>query len=366
MSEQESKLKDLAQSLSEELGAAAPPVAGAPANPAATAPPTTPPSESASPVAPVTPSPESSAPTTNVGTADAASFSFEELDNILKEQDPGFFEDMEGLKKSAPPAMEINSIQLDTGMLEEDEADEPQAAAPPKPKSKIGRFVHGTKVRAEKTVDFIFHIGTNAKWVAQKFVGALQSLGGGLKNGLVSFGTWFQSRTILQQIQLLIFIALLVGSSYFVKHVVTGAPFLKPSPPTFLRSFEPVAGHVETYSSEDEMELFDNPLRQPEYIVLYGKMRVNLKVSSRSSPNPMAAFEVFVEGSSQEAAMELKDRELEMRDVIARVFESLPYDEILEFDGKEKLKLIIRRDINREMTKGRAKKVYFKTLFYKP
>jgi flagellar basal body-associated protein FliL len=91
----------------------------------------------------------------------------------------------------------------------------------------------------------------------------------------------------------------------------------------------------------------------------------NLRRNS-PSPNPMTMMELYIETSSQDAAIELRDREGEARDVIGRTLNRMPYDELTSAAGKNKLKVFLRQDLNSIMTKGRIRRVFFKSLILKP
>lgn len=133
----------------------------------------------------------------------------------------------------------------------------------------------------------------------------------------------------------------------------------------FLYSFAPLADAEFSYDSSAPMENFGNPLLHPEHVVLIDRLIVNLR-PSRPSQNPMGLFEIYVESSNREGAIEIKDREGEARDVIGRSLEKMPYEELAGAEGKSKAKLVIRRDLNQFLTQGRVRRVYFKTVVLKP
>lgn len=134
----------------------------------------------------------------------------------------------------------------------------------------------------------------------------------------------------------------------------------------YLSSFERVANRVYQFESTEAFEPFDSPLRHPDYTVLYDKLVVNLKRNQRSSSVPMGAFELYIEGSSKETAIELKVREKAIIDLIERNIETFSYDELDSDVGKRKLKLVLRKEINSLLNNGWIKRVYFKTFIIKP
>ncbi|MES2856771.1 MAG: flagellar basal body-associated FliL family protein [Bdellovibrionota bacterium] len=131
----------------------------------------------------------------------------------------------------------------------------------------------------------------------------------------------------------------------------------------FMTSFARVADTEFTFEEGAGWENLNDPFLHPEHIVLIDRIIANLK--SRSG-NPMTMLELFIETSSQEAAVELRDREAEARDVIGRTLNQMPYDEIVTVDGKNKVKVFLRKDLNSIMTKGRIRRVFFKSIILKP
>lgn len=133
-----------------------------------------------------------------------------------------------------------------------------------------------------------------------------------------------------------------------------------------LGDFRVVADRVYTYDGDVRFEEYYSSLRLPEYIVLFEKLVVNLKPSVNSSNNPMGTLQVYLEGTKREAAIELKDREKEFLDVMQRVVEDIPYDELRTSHGKQKMKTNIRNEINSLINHGRVRRVYLKHFITKP
>jgi flagellar FliL protein len=121
-----------------------------------------------------------------------------------------------------------------------------------------------------------------------------------------------------------------------------------------------------SFDAREEWDEFNSPLRHPEHVVLLNKVVVNLRPSESSDGNPMGYFEFYLEANSQEAAIEIDDRQAEILDVVQRTVEAITYDEIVTPAGKNKLKLVIRKDLNQVLTKGRVRKVFYKSVVIKP
>ena len=80
----------------------------------------------------------------------------------------------------------------------------------------------------------------------------------------------------------------------------------------------------------------------------------------------MGAFEFFIEGNSPDVMVEIKDREYEVKDLFQRNSEEMNFDQLETVEGKQLLLEKLRRDVNRILTKGRVRKVFFKTVILKP
>jgi flagellar basal body-associated protein FliL len=129
----------------------------------------------------------------------------------------------------------------------------------------------------------------------------------------------------------------------------------------FLKNWAEVADVAYTLQPEDLTENIDDPLKHPEYTVLIHKIAANLRAPN-SHRTPMITTELYVEASNQDAAIEIKDRELEVRDTLERVFEQTTFDELDTKAGKERLKVHIRGALDQMLNKGHIKRVFFSAL----
>jgi flagellar basal body-associated protein FliL len=80
----------------------------------------------------------------------------------------------------------------------------------------------------------------------------------------------------------------------------------------------------------------------------------------------MGVFAFYIETSNQESAVELKDRDGEARDVISRTLEQMSAEGLSSVDGKEKLKIVIRKNLNSILTRGQVRRVFIKNIVLKP
>jgi flagellar basal body-associated protein FliL len=136
----------------------------------------------------------------------------------------------------------------------------------------------------------------------------------------------------------------------------------------FLRSFSEIGGPIQEFNPNvrEESEPFYDNSRFSKNLLTLPRLNVNLKRSVNSGDNPMGAFELTVEGLSSDAIIEIKDREAEFRDLIARFVEEKNYDELTTAQGKSDLCDKLRDKINENLTVGQVRRVLIKNFLMKP
>lgn len=133
----------------------------------------------------------------------------------------------------------------------------------------------------------------------------------------------------------------------------------------FLNSYEEVGTDLKEFNPNTELEPFyDNP-RFAKNLITISPIHVNLKQSENSGPNPMLAIEITVEGLSADAIIEIKDREAEFKDLLARHTEDKTYDDLIEINGKQKLCEQYRDLINLNLSRGQVRRVLLKSFIIK-
>lgn len=129
----------------------------------------------------------------------------------------------------------------------------------------------------------------------------------------------------------------------------------------FLKSFKEVADSETEIDAEEGGEDILSPLRHPEYAVLLPRIIANLKPPSPSR-SPMVALELYIEATNQDCAIEIKDRRVEIKDLIQRTLEETTFEQLENHEGKERFKIHLRLALNKILNKGRAKRVFFHSL----
>lgn len=163
-----------------------------------------------------------------------------------------------------------------------------------------------------------------------------------------------------------------LGLAVFAGYQTWRGKLLPEAKREWIASFADVADGTFSYKPDDPFEDFNDSLHHPEFVVLVERLVVNLKRENPNDPrvnelpSPMAAFDLYLQTDNQESAVEIKDRLVEVRDTIGRAVERLTYSALASEEGKAKLKLIIRKDLNEKLIKGRIRRVYLKTLILNP
>lgn len=158
---------------------------------------------------------------------------------------------------------------------------------------------------------------------------------------------------------------LMVGTSFFIYRSLTHGVIFEDAGP-FLPSLESVASQVYQYDPKIDLEPFYENLRVSINIIQMPKMVVNLKKSIHSGDNPMGAFEFYLEGLVPEVTVEIKEREVEIRDLMQRVIEDFSFDQVESPEGKKLLADKLKKEINLRMTTGKLKRIWIKTVIVKP
>lgn len=134
----------------------------------------------------------------------------------------------------------------------------------------------------------------------------------------------------------------------------------------FIATMEDVATGAYHYNPTVDQEYFYDNIRSVPNLFLIPKIVTNIKPSNQSGPTPMMAVEFFAEGFTPEVIIEMKDREAALRDLSQRTIEDFTFDELESQAGKQKMIIVLIRELNRILTTGQIKAIRIKTLILKP
>lgn len=298
--------------------------------------------------------------------ADADTLSLESLDSIIAEEDPEFSSSLNEIGH-VETNIEIYSEGLALEYSLEDEIKYWQNSSKFRKKLAelfpvLPRFSY--KIKIKKTSLHLRWI----KWRSQALrntIKAVPLLLVFIKNFIKSLFDIFKSFSKLKKIG---FLLLLVSSGlggYTIYRISTKGLIPKPSD-IFIGSMAEWSKAKYGYNPSSDLEPFYDSTRLIQNILLMKKMVVNIKSSTESGPNPMGAFEFYVEATAPEVLLEIKDRESEVKDIFLRTIEEMTFDQISSGEGKQLLCGNLRKEVNKVLTKGFIKKVFIKTAIVKP
>ncbi len=298
----------------------------------------------------------------------ADTFSLEDIDKIIETEDPSFKNEIADIKKQPVVGTEsIESLKVEPEDESVKDDDEPASA-----RQKIIRLVLApwywlrTFVRLRiirlknKFFDFL---GQAKRFFRHELPERLKYAWSQLK----AFIAWvsaewnkFRALNQAQRLAILFMVMASFAALFFFDKTFTGhwLPRYVNDLPTSLAEGASLIGEVK--SKSDVQDLFQAFPKVEDYVLLQ-KVIVNLKASESSGNNPMGVFEIFVGADSQDTAVEVKDREPEIRDLIQRALETFTYDEAASLVGKERMKEVIRDRINAILNQGRVFNIYFNT-----
>lgn len=289
------------------------------------------------------------------------------LDAILAKEDPEFAKSVSEIKVDNNPEVEIETLNVDADDMQLEGDFEEQGSKPTKPLSrvsltlkKIREGLYARKLRFQarlkmfRLAAFEF-LKTQPKRIFVNAVARMTALAQ-LVQQLIG---WLTRLSLKQKLMMVGSGVCLVGAFFALR--VQLPSFDEP----LLSSLSEIADHVYTFNSNADLVNLYQAFPQPQVEVLFDKMVVNLKRVT-GNDNPMGAFEFYVAVDSKEAAIEIRDRQKQLSDAVQRSIESATYAELNGPTGSERLKTLIKDEVNRSLTQGWVKSVYLKTLILKP
>lgn len=207
-------------------------------------------------------------------------------------------------------------------------------------------------------LDFAVNFGPNTLKVLKRALSAAKE---NISEAMRSF-RYFKP---LKKLAVFGFIFLIIGSGFVVYRVSTKG-LLPPQEELFIGSMEEWAEKSYSYNPETETEAFYESTHNSQNMISLTKMVVNLKRSAGSGPNPMGAFEFYVEGTASDVLVEIKDREGEVRDLFQRNLEDMNFDQVASPEGKQLLTEKLRKEVNKILSRGKVRRVFIKAALIKP
>lgn len=293
---------------------------------------------------------------------EVAEVSLEDLDGLLNSEMPELQAELNSLRDAGQELDGTESAITGLDVSEEGVVDGETV----KKKSFKLRVKDFFTYILERFTDFLYELPIKTyrylvKFFKEDFLGLLKRISEKTKKTVDSFVATIKELTIQQK---LIILAMLLISGAIVFLLISNLTIQSLAKDPFLTSFDHL-GQKYTNGEENFIPLSEEG-QYPEFVVLIEKIVVNLRPSENSSSNPMVAMRLYFEVSSREGAIEMKDREHEMRDLIQRTIEKFSYDQVVSAQGKKSFKEALRREISSIMNTGIIKNVFIDDILIKP
>lgn len=298
------------------------------------------------------------------------------VDSLLSQESPEFSAEFKDLKDSheiLPGDAEIAPLESDAEVREVVVASIRGLTLKDRLRFLRHRVVHGlqdvSQFLRDKLKAAIVYLRTDgraaaiagAKWTLQyiqQIFRALIERFNSLRKGFVALET-------RQKFAVFGAIGMTALALWIVLRMLEGQ-LLPPAQRPWIGAMSDIADQKFTIDASTSFEDFNDPLLHPEFIVLLERVIVNLARTPESRGVPMAMVDLFLQSDRRETSVELKDREVEVRDAVARAIEGLSYPELSQESGKAKMKLLVRRDLNNILSQGKVRRVYIKTIVLNP
>ena len=296
--------------------------------------------------------------------SDGNDVSMEDLDSILRQEMPDLEKELNTLREAGKDltGKELNLSEFDLT----DDVVQPSGDELPAHLGAFARFKKKSKNFWDRTTTFIYDLPIKTyKYLVRFFrEDAKKTVLSTLTFVKSTLQSWATTISELTQIQVLILVGLFAILGLIVFLLKSHVSIYSLSSDPYLEDF---AEHTNATKFEEKPFV---PLSEegqyPEFVVLLDKIVVNIKPSASSTKNPMVAIKLYFEVTSRETAVEMKDREKEMRDLAQRVLEGFTYDQIISAAGKKAFKEGLRKEMGSILNNGLVKAVYIDDILLKP
>jgi len=284
-----------------------------------------------------------------------------ELDQALEQIDPDFAKNLQSIE-SVAAATDVN---IETAQIDVDDVEPTEEKKKRSFKNWLNQKKLAFKARfIRNKTRFLLFAKTVPKELA---VAAFLSSQKGFKNGL-DFTKWviktYSAYSRIQKIAIFGVAGMIVTTTWIVIANIKGR-WIPPLNDPLLTSFESRADSVVEFDPKQKMVSFARVFPQDPEIFLFDKIIVNLRRTA-AHPNPMGGFEIYAQVDSHETAIELQTRQVEIHDIAQRVFEGIAYEELVSDLGKNRLKGLMKSEIDKALTQGWVVDIHFKSFILKP
>lgn len=303
------------------------------------------------------------------GPQEIAEVSLEELDKILSQEMPELEGELKALREVGEDP-DVKNADLSAFDVDEHSVDvTPEVGDAPPRKLALKELIKRKLNNGFNwTMDFLYRLPINLyKYIVKFFREDLKNFIIGsiykLDHVLTKAVEWFKE---LPWIQKLAAISITLISATLVALLFGKIPALQVVRVEIHEGFAHGADEELKFNADAQFVPLSEEGQYPEHVVLLQRVVVNIKPSESSGPNPMVGVRFYFELSTREGAVEVKDREKEMRDLSQRVLETFTYDQIISAHGKQLLKEVLRREISAVLNNGVVKTIFIDDILIKP
>ncbi len=277
------------------------------------------------------------------------------LEKSIQDNSPEFLKELETISEIGSESLDLELVDIDLIMAQQKARSF---------KARAQRFATSLSQLALKISYFVK--ASTLSFIKEKLPHYLKAIAAGLKAGLGHVGHSIgkiKKFSRVQKIAMVVVIAGCCGLAMVLFKVFT-VGLIREDEKLFVHSMEELSEHKYIFEP-NEGEPFYNSPRVSQNIMSLRRIVVNVQKSKNSGPNPMGAFEFFLQGNSSDVMVEISDREAELLDLFQNEIRDFSYDELDTVEGKRRMMEKLSRAMNGALTKGKITQIYFKNFVLK-
>lgn len=298
-------------------------------------------------------------------------FSLEDLDQILEQEDPGFAESLQQIKEEGvgdAEAIEALAVNSD----EEGDAEGPGQTKTQQIKNRIEKIrarIVEPCLRAQDFLQMRWRVFRNQ--LALFHAATLDFLRQGLPERIrwaksqvrVAYAQSretvkvFWAKPLAERLGYLGIGFCGLGALIFMA-MIFKSTWLPEWEDPILTSYLEVGKDLGDFSNSEDFQPLFEAFPEVEFPVRLKKVVVNLRRSPGGGRLPMGIFEFFLGVDARDTAVEIRDREKELVDLVQRTLEEFTYNEVMSYPGKVLMKSKIKENINEVLNQGQVNQVY--------
>lgn len=277
------------------------------------------------------------------------------LEKSIQDNSPEFLKELESISEIGSENLNLELVDIDLIMAQQ------------KAKSVKARAKRLMSTISQLSIKIFYFVKASLLvFLKEKLPYYLKVVAKYIKAGAAHAGDFVKKVKTFSKVQKIAFAFVLVGTGvlFFVLFKLATVGLIKGDDPLFVHTMERLSEKKYVYDPE-QTENFYNSSRVSQNIVSLRRIVVNLQKSKNSGPNPMGAFEFFIQGNSSDVMVEISDREAELIDLFQIEMREFSYDELDTIEGKRSLTDKLIHAMNTTLTKGKIMQIYYKNFVLK-